>query len=210
VHGFSEGGGQPGEPARVAYVVAPCEKNSFRDSEKTSGEERICALGDCFETVEGPTRKRFCSVRCQRIDEKRRYRERHRETATCKRNGCGVVFERDPMAGRKQVFCSLACQALSRSVEYKARPDIQANVARATLARRGGGVGEADRNHRIPPNGSPRENRKTFWKSGTPGLVTGQLVTPHDELLGRPACDCGLGDAGLRSWADRREGRPGQ
>jgi hypothetical protein len=109
-----------------------------RDRREGSLQEKACALDDCSELVtphKGGSPKRFCSERCQRIAERRRYRARHTELTVCKRRGCGTVFERfATSAERKQVYCSLDCQALARSVEYRARPDIQAGIGAARRA----------------------------------------------------------------------------
>lgn len=104
-------------------------------------QEKACALDDCSELVAthkgGGSRKRFCSGRCRRIAERRRYRARHTELTVCKRRGCGTVFERfATSAERKQVYCTPECQALARSVEYAGRPDILAGVARARAVAR--------------------------------------------------------------------------
>jgi hypothetical protein len=62
----------------VASVVAPREKNSAGTPRKNGEGNRVCALEDCSNPVEprrgGRSHKRFCSERCQRITEKRRYR----------------------------------------------------------------------------------------------------------------------------------------
>jgi hypothetical protein len=104
------------------------------DRRGESAQERICALEGCEKPV--PPKKRpggspqqFCSERCQRTDEKRRFRARHRKMATCRRDGCGRVFERAATSERKQVYCTVECQALARSVEYRERPDILENAA---------------------------------------------------------------------------------
>jgi hypothetical protein len=84
-----------------------------------------------------PTRaphKRFCSERCQRIAERRRYRARHTEQATCR--GCGRTFERTVTSKRLQLYCTTACQWETRSADYAKRPDIQAQMARARAARK--------------------------------------------------------------------------
>ncbi len=97
---------------------------------------RICALDGCPVEFVPPAKaphKRFCSKRHRSIAEKRRYRLNHREPASCKR--CGKPFERDATTKRKQVFCSLRCQAVGRSVEYVARPDIQEQLKRARALR---------------------------------------------------------------------------
>jgi predicted nucleic acid-binding Zn ribbon protein len=100
-------------------------------------QEKACALDDCSEPVtphKGGSPKRFCSERCQRVAERRRYRARRTELAACKRPGCGRVFERSATSERKQVFCTLECQAAHRSVEYRARPDILAGIGAARRA----------------------------------------------------------------------------
>jgi hypothetical protein len=73
--------------------------------------------------------KRFCSERHQRIAERRRYRARRTEQATCKR--CGGTFERTATSERKQLYCSLDCQYRARSGEYRERQDIRSNLLRA-------------------------------------------------------------------------------
>jgi hypothetical protein len=98
--------------------------------------KRVCALDGCGEWFRPPARaphKRFCCERHQRIAEKRRYRERHVEWATCK--GCGEPFERSAVDGKSREFHSLACQCRSRSVSYRGRADVLANIA---PARKGG------------------------------------------------------------------------
>jgi hypothetical protein len=121
-----------------AAGVSPTPDQAPRDRRGVSAQKRTCALDDCSELVTprkgGGSPKRFCSERCQRIAERRRYRQRHTERTVCKRPGCGVVFERTTTSDRLQVYCSLECQALARSVEYAARPDIQAGIARARVA----------------------------------------------------------------------------
>jgi hypothetical protein len=100
-------------------------------------QEKACDLDGCSELVtphKGGSPKRFCSERCQRIAERRRYRARHTERVVCKRRGCGTVFERSITGKRIKVYCSLDCQALGRSVEYAGRPDIQVGIARAREA----------------------------------------------------------------------------
>jgi endogenous inhibitor of DNA gyrase (YacG/DUF329 family) len=72
--------------------------------------------------------KRFCSERCQRAAECRRYRERRTESVTCRR--CGMAFERTTTTKRLKVYCSLECQYEARSAEYQSRADIKANLKR--------------------------------------------------------------------------------
>ena len=79
--------------------------------------------------------KRFCSERCRRIVANRRYRVLRIETATCPR--CGSTFERTATTKRLQRFCSPACQYEQRSIDYQARPDIQAGLSRARQKARG-------------------------------------------------------------------------
>jgi hypothetical protein len=98
--------------------------------------KRTCALDGCGETFTPPSRaphKRFCCERHQRTAEKRRFRERHTETATCKR--CGRPFERSSVDGRPRVYCATRCQYGYRSVDYRSRPDIRDNLSRARLFR---------------------------------------------------------------------------
>lgn len=132
---FDRGPGDgPASAPHRTVGVAPYGKNSFQNGP----EQRICAREDCSEFVvasPGGSPKRYCSERCRRIAERRRYRTRRVELATCKRDGCGVVFERTATSERRQVFCSLECQALARSLEYRARADILAGVVRARNAR---------------------------------------------------------------------------
>jgi endogenous inhibitor of DNA gyrase (YacG/DUF329 family) len=78
--------------------------------------------------------KRFCSERCQRAAECRRYRARRTETATCPY--CGTSFERTTTTKRLKRFCGLECQYEARSAEYQGRADIKANLKRAELVRR--------------------------------------------------------------------------
>jgi hypothetical protein len=61
------------------------------------------------------------------------YRERHVEWAICK--GCGKPFERSAVDGKSREFHSLACQYRSRSVSYRGRADVLANIARARKGR---------------------------------------------------------------------------
>ena len=131
----TQGPGVRPEPAPQRTVeVAPREKNSAH----IRPENEICALDECSEPVvprkRGGSRKRFCSERCQRIAERRRYRARHTEQATCRREGCGQVFERNATTNRKQVFCSPGCMSAARSVEYAGRPDILAGIGEARRA----------------------------------------------------------------------------
>jgi predicted nucleic acid-binding Zn ribbon protein len=109
--------------------------------------EKICARDDCgaaFKTRSA--RKRFCSERCQRIAEKRRYRSRHVEVAVCANPDCRGDFQRSVVDGERQkVYCSLECQATHRSVEYASRPDIV------------GGPGRGKRGHWAGREGRLRE-----------------------------------------------------
>jgi hypothetical protein len=89
-------------------------------------------LRDIYPAATGPG-KRFCSEHHQRIAEKRRYRRRHVEQATCK--ACGRPFGRSSVDGKLKVYCSTRCQYRHRSVSYAVRPDIRANVARARVPR---------------------------------------------------------------------------
>ena len=88
--------------------------------------------GEPFELTH-PLR-RFCSERCQRAAECRRYRARRTETATCPR--CGASFERSATTKRLKVYCSLECQYETRSADYQGRADIKTNLKRAVLVRR--------------------------------------------------------------------------
>jgi endogenous inhibitor of DNA gyrase (YacG/DUF329 family) len=72
--------------------------------------------------------KRFCSERCRRIVANRRYRKHRTEIATCRR--CGTPVERTVTSKRLRVYCSLACQYEQRSIDYRARPDIQDTLKR--------------------------------------------------------------------------------
>ena len=121
-------GDQPGNVPALACVGAPREKNF--DGCRT--ENGICELEGCDNPVvpkrHGGTPKRFCCERCQRIAERRRYRQRHTERTVCKRRGCGVVFDRSTATKRVQLYCTPECMALARSVEYAGRPDIIATL----------------------------------------------------------------------------------
>jgi endogenous inhibitor of DNA gyrase (YacG/DUF329 family) len=66
--------------------------------------------------------KRFCSERCRRASECRRYRARRTETATCPR--CEASFERSTTTKRLKVYCSLECQYGARSAEYQERAEL--------------------------------------------------------------------------------------
>ena len=149
-----QGGGQPESDPLSAFVVRDGERYSaegvaptpddtplgLRGGSVQENEPRRCALEDCSEPVEprkrGGSPKRFCSERCQRIAERRRYRARHTERTVCQRRGCGVVFDRSTTTNRPQVYCSPQCMAEARSVEYAGRPDILAGAARARAAAR--------------------------------------------------------------------------
>jgi endogenous inhibitor of DNA gyrase (YacG/DUF329 family) len=72
--------------------------------------------------------RRFCSERCRRVVANRRYRAHRTEVATCPR--CGTIFERTTTSKRLKVYCSLDCQYQQRSIDYQARPDIQATLSR--------------------------------------------------------------------------------
>jgi hypothetical protein len=103
---------------------------------------RTCARDDCDETFQ-PTsrtrRKRYCTERCQRIAERRRYRERHTEQATCARPACSTTFERETTNAKKpKIYCTLECQYADRSETFRERPSILTNIARARQYRRGG------------------------------------------------------------------------
>jgi len=114
-----------------------------RETEMRS--QRVCELDGCEEVFTPPHRapnKRFCSERHQRTDEKRRYRQRHVEQATCR--GCGKPFERSSTDGHLRLYCSTRCQYRHRSVTYATRPDIRDNLARARLFRGGGVAGDPD------------------------------------------------------------------
>lgn len=120
-NGGTAPGGGPGPHPHRTVEVAPCEKK--------------CALEGCSAPVVGSRRKLYCSERCQRIVAQRRWRAgKPRESATCKRPGCGRVFGRDATSERRQVYCSPECLALDRSAEYRARPDIQAGIGAARRA----------------------------------------------------------------------------
>jgi hypothetical protein len=102
---------------------------------------RICALADCervFPVPKQAPHKRYCSERHQRIAERRRYRERHTEPATCP--NCGASFRRTTTTTRLQVYCRPSCQYEARAAEYAQRPDIRAGIerARATKNPQGG------------------------------------------------------------------------
>jgi endogenous inhibitor of DNA gyrase (YacG/DUF329 family) len=77
--------------------------------------------------------KRFCSERCRRIVANRRYRKHRTEIATCPR--CGTPFERTVTSQRLKRFCSLACQYEQRSIDYRKRPDLKANLLRGRRVR---------------------------------------------------------------------------
>jgi endogenous inhibitor of DNA gyrase (YacG/DUF329 family) len=77
--------------------------------------------------------KRFCSERCRRVVANRRYRAHRTQIATCPH--CGTPFEREATTKRLKRFCSLACQYAQRSVDYQARPDIQATLSRGRRVR---------------------------------------------------------------------------
>lgn len=85
---------------------------------------KLCAREDCGATFDGgPRHKRFCSERCQRIDERRRYRDRNMESAVCP--NCGLGFKRSKVDGpRMKVYCSTSCQYEARSRDYRSRDDI--------------------------------------------------------------------------------------
>jgi hypothetical protein len=87
--------------------------------------------------------KRFCSERCQRAAECRRYRARRTESATCPH--CGTTFERGTTTKRLKRFCSLECQYAARSADYQGRADIRANLKRAELIRRRKAKGQPPR-----------------------------------------------------------------
>ena len=80
--------------------------------------------------------KRFCSESCQRAAEKQRYRERHTEQAVCL--NCGSSFERVVIGRRKKIYCSTGCQYELKSILFKTRPDLRANIVAARRARNGG------------------------------------------------------------------------
>lgn len=112
---------------RSPYTRAPVGRDSM--GPLPSRETRVCELDGCEETFRtkrsSNTRrplKRFCCERHQRIAEKRRYRARHREWINCK--GCGTRFERSSTDNRPKVYCTVECQAESRSAEYLRRDDI--------------------------------------------------------------------------------------
>jgi endogenous inhibitor of DNA gyrase (YacG/DUF329 family) len=76
--------------------------------------------------------KRFCSEGCRRAIANQRYRAHRTESATCPR--CGTALERAATTKRKRLYCSLECQYEQRSTEYRARPDIKANLRRRRKA----------------------------------------------------------------------------
>ena len=78
--------------------------------------------------------KRFCSESCQRAAEKDRYRARHTEQAVCL--NCGASFERVVIGKRKKVYCSKDCQYEMKSILFRTRPDLRANIVAARRARR--------------------------------------------------------------------------
>jgi hypothetical protein len=45
-----------------------------------------------------------------------------------------MTFERCATTKRKQVYSTLECQYEARSIAYRARPDIKANLGRARQA----------------------------------------------------------------------------
>jgi endogenous inhibitor of DNA gyrase (YacG/DUF329 family) len=77
--------------------------------------------------------KRFCSERCRRIVANRRYRAQRTEVAICP--CCETPFERTVTSQRLKRFCSLACQYEQRSVDYRKRPDLKANLLRGRQVR---------------------------------------------------------------------------
>ncbi len=83
-------------------------------------------MSSCEHCTEGFKPKvrtqRFCSRRCQRAAEKRRYRERHSVPAVCPH--CGLRFQTSTVDGRRKVYCSTSCQYQARSSEYRQRDDI--------------------------------------------------------------------------------------
>jgi hypothetical protein len=98
-----------------------------------------CPAASCEECKEPflltrPNRL-YCSERCRRVAENRRYRQRHIEEATCP--GCGEVFTRTATSRRKKVHCSTRCQYATRSREYSNRPEILEGLARARRTRGG-------------------------------------------------------------------------
>lgn len=110
-------------------------------SDRVGGQDigssfRVCALDGCEEGFVPPSHaphKRFCSERHRRTAEKRRYRERHTETAWCP--ACGDSFTRTTTSRRLQVYCTPDCQYRYRSFSYRKRADIQEGIRRARDAR---------------------------------------------------------------------------
>jgi hypothetical protein len=112
------------------WGTAPREKSRAGSEKQSENGGPVRALR--AEFVRKPRTKRFCSERCQRIAERRRYRERHTEKAICP--NCETVFERTATSMRKAIFCSPSCMAEHRSASYAKRPDIQAGIRRAREA----------------------------------------------------------------------------
>jgi len=92
-------------------------------SNRDRKSKRTAHRGLCEECGAPFTRtrpqKRFCSERCQRIAERRRYRARHTEQARCPQ--CGDEFTRSATTKRAQVFCSRWCMRTYRRADYRRR-----------------------------------------------------------------------------------------
>ena len=133
-------GGAPGMSGNGTVAVAACEKNRCS---YPGLRERVCALEGCEDTFvprrgRGRSAQRYCTERCRRIAERRRYRERRTEQATCAREGCDNLFERSTTSERTRIYCTLECQYAQRSESYRNRPDIIATLRRT--GRPGGGA----------------------------------------------------------------------
>jgi len=125
-----------GAPARrKSSIYRTAEVADFSFSSLRLIPVRRCDRPDCgAEFVVTHPQKRFCSSRCQRIAERRRYRHRHTAEARCRR--CGATFKRTTTTERLQVYCTTKCQYEARAAEYPKRADILAGMARARAARR--------------------------------------------------------------------------
>ena len=100
---MSDPGGDP--KARPREPPAGSRREGFRANPDRKNEKRPLGTADrgtCEECGALFTRtrpqKRFCSERCQRIAERRRYRARHTEQAHCPQ--CGDEFTRSATSKR--------------------------------------------------------------------------------------------------------------
>ncbi len=112
-------------------LVAHGEKNFEPPRNKTEERPGHCELCGA-EFIRKPRTKRFCSERCQRLAERRRYRARHTEGATCK--GCGAMFERSATPSA----CSSTAPrpAATRSAAASTRPAPTFRLGSRRLERR--------------------------------------------------------------------------